>query len=225
MEQLTVILKTELIKEISNQKTNMLDSMINVCETFYNKPVHNLNELKKKNNKLKGDIFECFCKLYMINYYKLQDVWFLKDIPEVIRTHLNLRKQDFGIDLVGRDSSGRYYAIQAKYRKRKGNKKITLSWKQLSTFYALCLTTGPFYKHVVFTTADYARHIGKKTEKDITIGYNKLKKINHFEWLNIVEKNDDDNDDDNDEHINPLTIEELRKKRLEYFTSIITIDL
>ena len=75
MEQLTVILKTELIKEISNQKTNMLDSMIKVCETYYNKPVHNLNELKKKNNKLKGDIFECFCKLYMINYYKLEDVF------------------------------------------------------------------------------------------------------------------------------------------------------
>ena len=68
-----------------------------------------------------------------------------------------------GIDLLGIDDEDRYYAIQAKYRKRPNSeKKISITWKQLSTFYALCLNSGPYHKHIIITTADYVRHIGKK---------------------------------------------------------------
>ena len=70
-------------------------------------------------------------------------------------------------------------------------------------------------KHIVFTTANYVRRIGTKDNKDITIGYGKLSKINHFDWINMsgeVEK----------EIINTknkLSLEELREKRLEFYSN------
>jgi len=187
MNNLELFLKDEINKKINNNK-NGIDNLINICETFYNKPAHNLTELKKRNTKLKGDIFECFCKLYLLKIYKLKTVWYYSEIPDNIKNLLNLSKNDMGIDLLGLDNENRYYAIQAKYRNRKQEniKKISITWKQLSTFYALCLNSGPYHKHIVITTADYVRHIGKKTEKDLTINYNKLLKIDHFSWLNLV---------------------------------------
>ncbi len=212
------MLKSKLQKEMSRliaSSDNSAIKIINICEDFYNKPVNNLQDMKNRNLKSKGDIFEYFCQLYMQKCYKLKDVWLLKEVPENIRKELNLSIQDFGIDLIGVDYNDRYYAIQAKYRKNKTNKKICVTWKQLSTFYALCSRTGPFYKHIVFTTANYVRRIGKKDNKDITIGYGKLSKINHFDWINMsgeVEK----------EIINTknkLSLEELREKRLEFYSN------
>ena len=45
-------------------------------------------------------------------------------------------------------------------------KKNVLSWKQLSTFYALC---RPFDKYIIMTNCDYVRHQGVKTNKDLSI--------------------------------------------------------
>ena len=93
-----------------------------------------------------------------------------------------------GIDFIGKDKEENYYAIQAKYKKKDMKKKNNNTvWKQLNTFYGLVLKTGPYKKHIIFTNADNAMiYIGYKTNKDETIGYNKLSKIDHFEWLNIL---------------------------------------
>lgn len=204
-----------MVKIITSSDSSA-DKIISICEHFYTKPVHTLQDMKNRNLKIKGDIFEYFCQLYMEKCYKLKKVWLLKDVPEEVRGILSLEKKDYGIDLIGVDYNDRYYAIQAKYRKRKYNKKTSITWKQLSTFYASCLKTGPFYKHIVFTTADYVRRIGKKDSKDETIGYNKLKKINHFDWINMSGETNVDSDESS---TNKLSIDELRQKRIEFFSN------
>ena len=213
------MLKSELQKEMSKliaSSDNSANKIISICEDFYNKPVNNLQDMKNRNLKSKGDIFEYFCQLYMQKCYKLKDIWLLKEIPDDIKKELNITSQDFGIDLIGVDYNGRYYAIQAKYRKRKSDKKICVTWKQLSTFYALCARTGPFYKHIVFTTANYVRRIGKKDNKDITIGFSKLSKINHFDWINMCDKDKSEFIKDSPKK---LSLEELREKRLEFYSN------
>ena len=225
-------LKSEMSKLISSP-LNSAEKIISICESFYNKPVHNLQDMKDRNLKSKGDIFEEFCLLYMKHCYKLKDVWLLKDVPSKVRGKLNLEKKDFGIDIVGIDDKDRYYAIQVKYRKRKSDKKISVTWKQLSTFYALCARTGPFHKHIIFTTANYVRRIGKKDSKDETIGITQLKKIDHFNWIKMAENEPENKEkiiinkeditikkEDNKSIDNKiLTIDELRQKRIEYFSN------
>jgi len=225
-------LSQQLAISISKPNVNMVDELINICESFYNKPAHNLQDLKNRNTKLKGDIFEEFCYRYMKTCYKikLNQVWFYKDVPEDIKEKLNLTKNDMGIDFIGTDQDGEYYAIQAKYRKRNKGKKTGVTWKQLSTFYALALKTGPYKKHIVFTNADFVRHIGKKTKLDQTINYNSLSKINHFDWMKIANftskesddlKSDIDNLKEESDNLNKvLTREQLRLKRLIYFKNI-----
>jgi predicted helicase len=230
-------LSQQLAISISKPSVNMVDELINICESFYNKPAHNLQDLKNRNTKLKGDIFEEFCYRYMKTCYNLDQVWFYKDVPLEIKEKLNLTKNDMGIDFIGTDQDGEYYAIQAKYRKRNKGKKTGVTWKQLSTFYALALKTGPYKKHIVFTNADFVRHIGKKTKLDQTINYNSLSKINHFDWMKIanystehlqVESSNLKEESTNlkeestnlKEDIKVLTREQIRLKRLIYFKNI-----
>ena len=53
-----------------------------------------------------------------------------------------------GIDIVVKNNDI-FYAVQCKYKKSCTLKKNILSWKQLSTFYAICMRTGPFDKYIV----------------------------------------------------------------------------
>jgi len=217
--QIPIMLKSKLQKEMSKliaSSDNSADKILSICEHFYNKPANNMEELKNRNLKVKGDIFEYFCQLYMKKCYKLKKVWLLNEVPDNIKKELNLNKNDFGIDLVGIDYNDRYYAIQAKYRKRNSDKKTSITWKQLSTFYALCARTGPFYKHIVFTTANYVRRIGKKDEKDVTIGFSKLSKINHFDWINMCDEVKIESVKNSPKK---LTLEALREKRLEFYSN------
>ena len=187
----------------------MVDALCDACEHFYNTPAHTIQELQTRNTKLKGDIFEYFCLRYMHICYGLERVWLYNDVPETVRVHLHLGKRDMGIDLIGKDASDEYYAIQAKYRKR-SHRKCSLPWKQLSTFYALACKTGPFKQHIVFTTADYIRHNGIKTEKDIAICYRHLQTIDHFKWIELASFK-------NAPNVTRLNVEEVRTKRIEHF--------
>ena len=102
---------------------------------------------------------------------------------------------------------------------------VFLKWKQLSTFYALCGRTGPYEKYIVFTTADYVRRVGKKTSKDVTIGYHKLKKTTHIQSLEMSQdkgkdiNKEEDIDTIKEEDKTCITKEELRAKRLLFYTS------
>lgn len=177
--------------------TNTFDAFIDRCKWYYERPAHSLQEIKsKESTKVKGDVFEHFAYIYFAKVKKY-DVWFLKDLPKDLRERLGLKKVDLGIDLVahnkqgGPDGKGRYYAIQVKYRKaNKYKSKTILGWKQLSTFYGLVSKTGPdsdgqestWRKHIVFTNADYIRHVGKKGPKDWSICKGTLRGIKRDKW-------------------------------------------
>ena len=218
-------LKNEYKKNL-NEKINKFNIIIKIIENYYNKPIDNILELKKKNINLKGEIFEYLCFLYLKNHYKLEKVWstnknnYCECISEELREELKLSKRDMGIDFIGKDKEENYYAIQAKYRKRYEKKRTTIPWKQLSTFYGLVLKTGPYKKHIIFTNADNVTYIGYKTNKDETIGYNKLSKIDHFEWLNILELSNKIKEDEINNLINKeenIDLKNLKLKMIKYF--------
>ena len=148
-------------------------------------------------NHEKGQWWEGFCQRFL--QVKGYEVWLLKELPEDVRTQLQLRGQDMGIDLIVRGKDGKYSAVQCKYRSRKagGRKTINVaskstvsgsvhgigvprrvvipqnqvSWQELSTFYALCSRTGPWKQCIVMTTANSVRHQGERTGQDFTYAY------------------------------------------------------
>ena len=218
-------IKKHLIDEISKNIKNsvkMEEAILKICNSYYENPVHNMEDMKLRNKKIKGDIFEYFTQLYLLHIYKLKNVWLLKDLPEDIRNNLKLTKKDYGIDLIGQDDQNRFYAVQAKFKKRDVKSRVAVTWKQLSTFYALCARTGPYYKFIVCTTGDYVMRMGKKTWKDVTINYNSIKKITHFQWLDIckcdkIQCQKSEKSEKSEKP--PLTRQQLREKRLLIFNN------
>jgi hypothetical protein len=137
------------------------------------------------NTKLRGDIFEEFCVLYMKHVRGYPQVWRLEDVPDDILGGLGLKRQDMGIDLIC-ERNGRYTAVQCKYKKHSGTKSKTIvTWSQLSTFYALVLRTGPWETYAVLTNCDYVRHMGKKTPKDLSICFKTFKRITSEQWTQM----------------------------------------
>jgi len=74
----------------------------------------------RENNKMKGDVFERLVQIYLkldpTHASKLSEVWHLSDVPPSVKNYIHLRSQDQGVDLVAKTKSGKYWAIQCKYR-------------------------------------------------------------------------------------------------------------
>ena len=162
--------------------------------------------------KLKGDLWEEFCKLYLIAS-GYEEVYLLREIPVDLRRYLELGKQDNGIDLIAREGE-HYDAVQAKYRKRlgmgkrritkSGNVKISgssgrlgrrktftidtglIPLKTLATFSDLCNRTGPFRFKIVMTTADGVSQKWKLQEDDIIVAYDTFIKSDREVYLNMT---------------------------------------
>ena len=164
---------------------NLFDEFIEECKKWYEQPAHTFTEMRNRDNKkVRGDIFEEFCVLYLKHISGNENVWLLKDVPVSILDHLKLKRRDMGIDIVV-ENNGLFQAVQCKYKKHLTIKKNVLSWKCLSTFYAICLRTGPWNKYIIMTNCDYTRHQGIKTEKDISICLKTLQNINKDNWLKM----------------------------------------
>ena len=222
-----------------NQGYNIFDALMEKCRLFYDQPAHNLAEIKDKlNTKVKGDIFECLAKKYLLFSYKipkyagggqLTNVWLLKEAPIEVLNKLGLKRNDLGIDLIGQDPKGRFYAVQAKYRKPNQYKdKNGLTWKQLSTFYALVSRTGPYWRHIVMTNADFCRHVGQRSIKDKSICYGTWRAVDAEDWMAMAgmighqlgQDNtvvDDSNQQIQEVNRSQLSLKELRLKRLARF--------
>lgn len=249
--QLEKYIQECVLKHYQNKSINIFDELMEKCRLYYEKPAHSIKEIKDKmNTKIKGDIFEHFCVLYLrtSEQFKFQDVWLLGDVPQESMQKLGLKRYDLGIDIIARDRSDRYYAIQAKYRKRNLKKmKVGLTWKQLSTFYGLVSRTGPFLKHIVMTNADFCRHVGKRSTKDRSICYTTFRntKIEHWRQMSnfqehsmslpssepnlevpvvkppkIIIKKKIETKILSDDESPPDSIDELRYRRLKFFNQI-----
>ena len=199
-------LPDNLYKIFLKSPVNLFDDFLLDCEKFYNKPAHSLFEIKRRENKkIKGDMFEEFCVLYLKYIKKYDDVWLLQDIPSNILDSLKLKRKDMGIDIIVLHK-GMYYAVQCKYKKNKTIRRNILSWKALSTFYAICLKTGPYEKYIVMTTCEYVTHQVAKCDKDVSICIKSFQNITKDEWLsmcnitghvNKISDNESDNVSDN----------------------------
>jgi len=200
--------------KMSLDSTTVFDSFIERCRMYYDRPAHSLAEIKSKEcTKIKGDVFEHFAYLYFLKVKKYK-VWFLKDLPIELRKQLGMQKVDLGIDLIAANKD-RYYAIQVKYRKsNKYKSKTVLGWTQLSTFYGLVSKTGPWTKHIVFTNADYIRHVGQKGPKDWSICQGTLRGLTREKWEAMIGWEGHKLIEEKPKH-KKLTTEELRQARLK----------
>ncbi len=166
--------------------STLFDEFVKECQKWYDQPAHSFTEMRTRDNKkVRGDIFEEFSVLYLKHVLGYSQVWRLEDVPDNVLGGLGLKRQDMGIDIVC-EKNGKYSAVQCKYKKHTGYKSKTIvTWKQLSTFYALVLRTGPWEKYIVMTNCDYVRHMGKKTPKDLSICLRKFQRITIGEWTSM----------------------------------------
>lgn len=194
---------------------NLFDEFQTECQKWYEQPAHSFVDMRTRDNKkIRGDVFEDFCVLYLKHVRNYTNVWRLPDVPEHVLTGLGLKRPDMGIDIIA-EKDGKYSAVQCKYKKHTTMKPVTVvSWKALSTFYALCLRTGPWEKYVVMTNCNYARHAGKKTPKDLSICLKTLQNITKEEWTRMCEI--EGHTITETQTSNPKTKEDLRAARLAY---------
>ena len=165
--------------------TNLWDEFEAACRTFYDAPAHSFTDMRTRDNKkIRGDMFEDFCVQYLKHVKGYDTVWLLEDVPDELLVKLGMQRRDVGIDLVA-EKGGRYSAIQCKYKKQETSKTKIVTWKALSTFYALCMRTGPWDKYIVMTNCSYVRHMGKKTPKDLSYCLGTLRKTSKEEWLKM----------------------------------------
>jgi len=217
-------LKKQLHTVFLRSPVNLFDEFIKECQVWYSQPAHTLTELRTRDSKkIRGDIFEDFCVLYLKEVKGYQEVWLLEDIPEDILIQLSLKRRDMGIDIVVRHSN-EWYAVQCKYKTPTG-KKSYITWSALSTFYAMCLRTGPWAKYIVMTNCDYTRHQGEKGPKDLSICLGTFRASSSDQWLKMcgVEGKVLTNIPSNEivelrqKPTSQLTREEIRTLRLAYY--------
>lgn len=177
-------LKKQLHTVFLRSPPNLFDEFIQECQRWYSQPAHTLQEMRTRDNKkVRGDIFEDFCVLYLKEVKGYQDVWLLEDVPEDILIKLSLKRRDMGIDIIVRHNE-EWFAVQCKYKTPTG-KKSYITWSALSTFYAMCLRTGPWAKYIVMTNCDYTRHQGPKGEKDVSICLGTFRSTSSEQWLKM----------------------------------------
>jgi hypothetical protein len=224
-------LKKQLHTVFLRSPQNLFDEFIQECQRWYSQPAHTLQEMRTRDNKkVRGDIFEDFCVLYLKEVKGYQDVWLLEDIPEDILNQLSLKRRDMGIDIIVRHN-GEWYAVQCKYKTPTG-KKSYITWSALSTFYAMCLRTGPWAKYIVMTNCDYTRHQGDKGPKDLSICLGTFRATSSDQWLKMcdvqgtmLEQSRSLTQMPSNEIVqlrqkstSELTREEIRELRLAYYT-------
>tara|TARA_B100000945_G_scaffold320065_1_gene328967 strand:- start:356 stop:970 length:615 start_codon:yes stop_codon:yes gene_type:complete len=174
--------------------------------------VKNVSSLCKSNlknvknyNKIVGDIWESFCCKYLNDIVGWK-TFKLKDCSQEYLKQLHLKTNDVGIDLISIDDNGNNVAIQCKFRKN--FQKI--SWKDVSTFDALVMRTGPFCKNIVMATSYSLRREGKINSNDIFWGKNRFESLKYYDWLKLSNLGDGN-------IIGGTTTNDINESRLRYF--------
>lgn len=179
----------------TTNSTNVLfDELVRLCLEHHDEPVHSLHEMRtKRSTKVKGDLFEAFCVLYL--RYKGYQVWLLKDVTDDILIQVGLGRRDVGIDLIAKKDD-RYHAIQCKFKRpRPGLIPGTwiayncVNWKELSTFFSLCHRTqaqAKWGKLIVMTNTTHCRRMGKATFQDKTYAYGTFAKLTRMDLLRML---------------------------------------
>lgn len=200
VEALIPTIKMWISLSLNREDKEIFYALQDRMEGYCVKGAHNMKELKEHSTTEKGLLFEAFCLLYLrtLGY----TVYHIKDLPKELGERLGLRGPDAGIDLVAYEEERKIYiAVQCKYRfvPRGGAKrskyrpygKVSIGWKELSTFYALVARTGSsttrgWDKRLVMTTADYVSRKGKKDDLDWTIAKQTFVGLERSVWLQMA---------------------------------------
>lgn len=134
----------------------------------------------RSSTQIVGNAWEDLCLRYLIEIKRWR-AYKLSECPPDELQHLNLRRQDMGIDLIAFDENDSPIAVQCKFRKE----RRALSWRDISTFDALCMRTGPWNKRIVMTTSHSLRREGATTLDDIFWGRRQFAKLDRFAWMRI----------------------------------------
>ena len=223
------------IRESIFKNINVFEYLMENFNTYYQNNCTSISDFKRRSTKVKGDIFETFCCLYLQN--KGYQTWLLKDLPEDLLIQLKMVRKDYGIDIIAKKEN-KYYAIQCKYKKRQTRSRFNfIGWKALSTYYSLCNRTGPWEKYIVMTTADNVKRLGKKHYKDKTIAFTSFRNTSNKVWKDIIgyfneghklssesgnRKLEHNNTEEDNKKDNKLSKEEMRNARLKFFEKIRT---
>lgn len=240
------ILTTSISKSLGTTN-NIFDVLMEDFQVYFDRGVNNLVDLRKKTStKERGDLFESFCVLYLLNVKNFTSAWMLKDVPSNIRERVGLGRKDIGIDIVAMKGDD-VYCVQVKYKghggigynpNTKGYKsKGSVGWKELSTFYALCSRTGPWTKHIVMTNVDFVNHKGMRSKKDLSWCKGTFRRTTKDQWQsmmghsgqvlgsqpNVITIEDSISSEEEIIHILPPptnTSDTVRSARLRYFESL-----
>lgn len=211
----TMEIKTILHRVLLASPPNLWDAFAEECRKHYDAPAHSFVDLRVRDNKkVRGDLFEEFCVQYLKHARGFTNVWRLEDVPVEILETLGMGRRDMGIDLVA-EKDGKYAAVQCKYKTWRTHTVPIVTWKAVSTFYALCMRTGPWDKYIVMTNCAYVRHQGKKTPKDLSICQKTLQATTKEQWTQMCELKGDAIAP----ATKPLTAEELRAARLKFLAA------
>lgn len=181
--------KNTITKLLSIPDSNIFDGCVQAIELEHGKPVTNLSDLKKREDKKKkGDLWEKFCKEWLISSDKYKNVWLFNEWIDYCSTSrqnaFGLKsKQDNGIDIIAELENGKFVAVQCKYRKDM-NKKVT--WNTLSTFIGLCERTGPWEKYIVMTNGKGVTRKVPKSKKDKSICVGTFRGTSRTQWLKMA---------------------------------------
>ena len=200
---------------------NYFDAFLVECNKWYEAPAHTFVELRTRlNKKIRGDLFENFCVLYLERVKGYDKVWRLEDVPDGVLETLGLKRKDMGIDIVAQRGDA-FIAVQCKYKKVTA-KATCLTWKSLSTFYALCMRSGPWNKYIVMTTCSFLRRVGKRTEKDLAYCIKTFQGMSKEEWVLLCGASGNTLVESvASATATPKTVEELRAARLEYYANLV----
>lgn len=185
---------------------------------------HTISEFKTS-KRLKGELFEVLC-VELINggwFRKISkntvEVFRYSELTSEQRALLKLpaHSGDVGIDIVCKDQNG-WIAVQCKYRKRPNphsryNTGWKVSWKELSTFYALCANSGPWSKCVIITNGlGIARQGRAKVQNEIAICKGSFESLPRECWLSLCGDNGHVLDIDNKTKVTQEDVRNIRMK-------------
>lgn len=174
--------------------------------------------------KEKGDHFEKLCVAYLLHPDggKMAQAWTLATLPEQIRTTLGLPKRDYGIDIIAQDARGGFHAVQAKFkgvsnfRPNQYQHAPQVTWKEVSTFYALA-RRGPYKAHWVITTAEKVIRAGGVCVQDRSVCYQRLQAMPQEFWNDLAQMRGNRLADGPAAPAAKPTLEEVRAIRLARF--------
>ena len=207
--------KRTISRILSEPGENVFDRFIEELESYYNRSVSTIAEMKQRNDKkAKGTIWELFCQEWLRCDPLYLNVWLFNEVPEEIRLLLKIGTVDNGIDIVAQVFAG-FVAIQCKYR-GKGTK---VTWNTLSTFTGLCAVTGPWHKHIVMTNcAGVSRKI-PRTPRDQSICLGSFRGTSRERWLKMTGTYVEHRLDESVQ-TKSLNAEAVREARLAYFARV-----